>query len=215
MAHEIRNPLSSIKGFAQYFAKRFKGQEEEEGYATVMVREVDRLNRVITELLDFAGTKEPRREAHSPEDIAEHALKLLAPDFAVRKVEVVKEYEPGLPAVSVDRDRITQVFINVFLNAMESMDGGGTIHVNLKRSGSPRFLEIGIADTGTGIPEEDREKVFEPFFSRKNKGTGLGLAIVHQIIESHGGDISVESRAGEGTLFRIHLPVADVPQERV
>lgn len=215
VAHEIRNPLSSIRGFSQYFAKRFKGQSEEEGYASVMVKEVDRLNRVITELLDFAGPKEPRREPHSPESIAEHALKLLAPDLAARKVDVVKEYEPGLPAVSVDRDQISQVFINILLNAVESMDGGGTIRVNLKKSGSPQILEIGIADTGPGIPEEDREKVFEPFFSRKKKGTGLGLAIVHQIIESHGGDISVESRPGEGTLFRIHLPLADAGKERV
>ena len=214
VAHEIRNPLSSIRGFAQYFAKRFKGQEEEEGYAAVMVKEVDRLNRVITELLDFAGPKEPRREPHSLEHIAEQALKLLASDLALRKIAVAKDYEAGLPAAPVDRDQISQVFINLLLNAMESMDGGGKIMVTLKKSELPHAAEIVIADTGSGIPEEDREKVFEPFFSRKKKGTGLGLAVVHQIIEGHGGNISVESRMGEGTRFRIHLPLAGPGKER-
>jgi two-component system sensor histidine kinase HydH len=207
VAHEIRNPLSSIKGFAQYFVKRFSGQDEQQGYASVMVKEVDRLNRVITDLLDFAGSKEPRREPQSLEAIADQALKLLAPDFEARKVTVVKEYERDLPAVSVDRDRISQVFINLLLNALESMETGGEIRIGLRRFGPPPALEASVADTGAGIPEGDLEKVFEPFFSGKKKGTGLGLAIVHQIIESHRGDIRVESRQGEGTIFRIRLPL--------
>ena len=124
VAHEIRNPLSSIRGFAQYFLKRFSGQPEEEGYASVMIREVDRLNRVITELLDFAGPKEPHREPHSLEAIAEHALKLLAPDLEARKVAVVREYEPGLPPVPVDRDQISQVFINILLERPRVHGGG-------------------------------------------------------------------------------------------
>jgi two-component system sensor histidine kinase HydH len=207
VAHEIRNPLSSIKGFAQYFVKRFTGQPEEQGYASVMVREVDRLNRVITELLDFAGPKEPHREPHSLEAVAEQALKLLAPDLEARNVAVVKDYEPGLPAVSVDRDRISQVFINILLNALESMETEGEIRLSLRRCGPPPAVEISVADTGAGIPEGDLEKVFEPFFSRKKKGTGLGLAIVHQIVESHRGDIKVESQPGKGTTFRIRLPL--------
>ena len=207
VAHEIRNPLSSIKGFAQYFVKRFSGHDEEQGYASVMVKEVDRLNRVITDLLDFAGPKEPRREPQSLETIAEQALKLLAPDLEARKVEVVKDYDPDLPTVSVDRDRISQVFINLLLNALESMEAGGEIRISLHRCGPPPAVEASVADTGAGIPESDREKVFEPFFSKKRKGTGLGLAIVHQIVESHRGDIRVESRPGKGTTFRIRLPL--------
>jgi two-component system sensor histidine kinase HydH len=207
VAHEIRNPLSSIRGFAQYFVKRFHGQTEEEGYALVMVKEVDRLNRVITELLEFAGPKEPRREPRSLEEIAEHVLTLLAPDLAARKVAVAREYEPGLPAVSVDRDQISQVFLNLLLNAIESIEEGGEIRITLRRCGSPPAVEAAIADTGAGIPADDLEKVFEPFFSRKRKGTGLGLAIVHQIIESHRGEIRVESGPGRGTTFRMTLLV--------
>ncbi|MEW6334518.1 MAG: ATP-binding protein [Thermodesulfobacteriota bacterium] len=209
VAHEIRNPLSSIKGFAQYFVKRFSGNEQEQGYAQVMVKEVDRLNRVITDLLDFAGSKEPRREPQRLEAIADQALKLLAPDLDARKVSVVKDYEPGLPEVPLDRDRISQVFINLMLNAIESMEAGGEIRIGLHRCGPPPAVEATFADTGGGISEGDLEQVFEPFFSRKKKGTGLGLAIVHQIIESHRGDIRVESRPGRGTTFRIRLPLEE------
>ena len=209
VAHEIRNPLSSIRGFAQYFQKRFSGQAEEEGYASVMIKEVDRLNRVITELLDFAGPKDPHRERQPIEAIVEHALKLLAPDLATRKVKVVRVYEPGLPPIPVDRDQLSQVFINILLNAIQSMGEGGEIRIVLRRRVPPPGVEASVTDTGAGIPAEDLEKVFEPFFSRKRKGSGLGLAIVHQIVTGHQGEIGVESEAGGGTTFRITLPEDD------
>jgi two-component system sensor histidine kinase HydH len=208
VAHEIRNPLSSIRGFAQYFMNRFKGQEEEQGYASIMVKEVDRLNRVITELLDFSRPKEPHREPHSLENIMAHSLALLGPELIRKKVEVEKEYEPNLPQVLVDRDQLTQAFLNLLLNSLESIDGDGKIRVSLKMGGDQPFVEVAISDTGRGIPQEDLEKAFEPFFSTKRKGTGLGLAIVHQIIESHGGNIGVESQEGRGTTFRITLPAS-------
>ena len=207
MAHEIRNPLSSIRGFAQYFVKRFSGQPEEQGYASVMVKEVDRMNRVISELLDFARPKELRRESCVLDTIAENALKLLEKDLEARKTVVTKNYEAGLPPVLADHDQISQVFINLLLNAMESMPEGGEIRIGLRRSGPSPAVEILIADTGGGIPEEDLGKIFEPFFSRKRKGTGLGLAIVHQIVTGHRGEIGVESRQGEGTTFRVRLPL--------
>ena len=207
MAHEIRNPLSSIRGFAQFFLKRFSDRAEEHGYASVMVKEVDRLNRVITELLDFARPKEPRREPCRLEAIAEEAVKLLEQDPKALEIRVERDYEPDLPVVSADHDQISQVFINLLLNALHSTEKGGTIRISLGRSGPPAALEIVVADTGAGIPEEDLAKVFEPFFSRKPKGTGLGLAIVHQIVESHGGNIGVESKPGEGAAFRIRLPL--------
>jgi two-component system sensor histidine kinase HydH len=206
VAHEIRNPLSSIRGFAQYFMNRFKGQEEEQGYASIMVKEVDRLNRVITELLDFSRPKEPHREPHSLENIMAHSLALLGPELIRKKVEVEKEYEPNLPQVLVDRDQLTQAFLNLLLNSLESIDGDGKIRVSLKMGGDQPFVEVAISDTGRGISQEDLEKAFEPFFSTKRKGTGLGLAIVHQIIESHGGNIGVESQEGRGTTFWITLP---------
>jgi two-component system sensor histidine kinase HydH len=209
VAHEIRNPLSSIRGFAQYFMHRFQSQEEEQGYASVMVKEVDRLNRVITELLDYARPKDPRREPHSLENIMDHSLKLLEPELVRRKVDIEREFEPSLPDVLTDRDQISQAFLNLLLNSLESMDGGGKIRICLKKGRIRPSVEVSIADTGRGIASEDLGKVFEPFFSTKNRGTGLGLAIVHQIVESHGGDIEVESQQGMGTTFRITLPTAE------
>jgi two-component system sensor histidine kinase HydH len=206
VAHEIRNPLSSIRGFAQFFLQRFKGREKEEEYASVMVKEVDRLNRVITELLDFAKPKDPHREPHSLEEILEQALEVLRPELAKKKAEVEKRYEKELPPARVDRDQLSQAFLNLLINSLEAMEEGGRIRLEVSRTGSDS-LQVSIGDTGKGIPGEDVEKVFEPFFSTKRKGTGLGLAIVHQIVEGHGGDIQVESREGEGTIFRITLPV--------
>ncbi|MDO8957129.1 MAG: ATP-binding protein [Deltaproteobacteria bacterium] len=208
VAHEIRNPLSSIRGFAQYFMRRLKGQEEEQRYASIMVKEVDRLNRVISELLDFARPKEPHREPHALEEIFESSLKLLKPELTSQGVTVEKSYEPNLPIVRVDRDQLSQVFLNLFLNSLESIEGKGRIMVSLKQIIDPPGVNVVIADTGRGIPSEDLGKVFEPFFSTKRKGTGLGLAIVHQIVEGHGGNIAVDSQEGMGTTFRITLPVS-------
>jgi len=206
VAHEIRNPLSSIRGFAQFFQNRFKGQEKEQEYAAVMVREVDRLNRVITELLDFARPKEPHRESHNLQEILEQTLKVLEPELAGRNIGVEKKLDASLPRILADRDQLSQAFLNLMLNALESMEGEGKLRISLESEGASA-LTISIADTGKGIPPEDLERVFEPFFSTKRKGTGLGLAIVHQIVENHKGQIRVESREGEGTTFRITLPI--------
>jgi len=209
VAHEIRNPLSSIRGFAQYFMTRLKGHEEEQGYASIMVKEVDRLNRVVTDLLDFARPKEPHRELHPLENILSHSVKLLDPELRKKGVQVEEEYEPDLPLALVDRDQLSQAFLNLLLNSLESMEGGGKVRITLKKGESQHAIELAIADTGRGISPEDLGRVFEPFFSTKRGGTGLGLAIVHQIVESHGGEVAVESREGIGTTFRITLPARD------
>jgi two-component system sensor histidine kinase HydH len=206
VAHEIRNPLSAIRGFAQFFQSRFKGQEKEQEYAAVMVREVDRLNRVITALLDFARPKEPHRELQNAGEILEQTLKVLEAELAKRNIAVEKNLEGSLPKILVDRDQLSQALFNLLLNALESMEGGGRIRIAMENADA-KALAISISDTGRGIPKEDLERVFEPFFSTKRKGTGLGLAIVHQIVESHKGVIRVESREGEGTTFRITLPI--------
>lgn len=205
IAHEIRNPLSSIRGFAQFFGNRFRGREEE-GYAAVMVKEVDRLNRVISELLDFARPKKPHREPQDLKNLWENALVLLEVEFKKKKIEIEKNYEPNLPLVMADRDQISQAFLNLLINSIESMDADGKIRLFLRKGDRAGTMEVIIEDTGRGIPAEDIEKIFEPFFSTKRKGTGLGLAIVHQIVESHDGEIKVKSTEGKGTTFCITLP---------
>ncbi|MDP2268390.1 MAG: ATP-binding protein [Deltaproteobacteria bacterium] len=205
IAHEIRNPLSSIRGFAQFFHKKFNGHPEEQEYAAIMVREVDRLNRVITELLDFARPRELRRESCFLEKIIDDALQLLAMELASKKVQVEKDYGEELPLVQADQEQLSQAFLNLLLNALHAVAEGGTISIGLSQH--PGHINITLADNGCGIPLGDMEKIFEPFFSNKRQGTGLGLAIVNQIVENHGGEIGAANRPGGGAVFSIELPV--------
>ncbi len=209
VAHEIRNPLSSIRGFAQFFLNRFRGQKEEEEYAAVMVKEVDRLNRVITELLDFANPRQLRREPCSLAEVMDYALKVLSLELEKKKVVVEKLYEDGLPLVPADQEQLSQAFLNLLLNSLEAVAEDGKIVIGLSRDPRRDRINITLADNGRGIPPEDRERIFEPFFSTKSKGTGLGLAIVHKIVEMHGGEIRAENRPNGGTVFQVTLPLHD------
>jgi len=214
MAHEIRNPLSSIRGFAQFFLNRFREQKTEQEYASIMIREVDRLNRVITELLDFARPREPRREVCSLKDIINYTLKILSPELAGKKVRVEQNYEKELPPVAADQEQLSQAFLNLLLNALYAVEEDGEIIIGMRRFPDRSALDITIADNGRGIPPENLEKVFEPFFSTKPKGTGLGLAIAYRIVENHGGEITVNNRQGGGTIFSITLPLHDPGNHR-
>ena len=209
IAHEIRNPLSSIRGFAQFFHKRFTGHQEEQEYAAIMVREVDRLNRVITELLDFARPRELRREPCSLRKIIDDTLQLLTMELTAKNVLVEKDYAVELTLIQADQEQLSQAFLNLLLNALHAVEKGGKISIGLKQY--PGHISITWADNGCGIPPGDREKIFEPFFSSKRQGTGLGLAIVHQILENHGGEIRVTNRPGGGTVFSIDLPADSEP----
>ncbi len=205
VAHEIRNPLSSIKGFAQYFRDKFEVGTEDKSYADIMIQEVERLNRVITQLLDFGRPKELQLALHSLSQILEHPLQLIRADLNNRGIKLIESPFPE-EEIKVDSDQITQALLNIFLNAMESMERGGTLHVEIVKKPERRGVEIRITDSGPGIPQENLSKIFDPFFSTKKKGTGLGLAITANIIEAHGGELGVESRKGKGTTFKVFLP---------
>jgi two-component system sensor histidine kinase HydH len=205
VAHEIRNPLSSIKGFAQYFRDKFEVGTEDKSYADIMIQEVERLNRVISQLLDFGRPKELRLDLHPLSQILEHPLQLIRADLNKRGIKLIESsFSDG--KVKVDSDQMTQALLNIFLNAVESMESGGELRVEMVKKPEKGGAEIWISDSGPGIPPENLSKIFDPFFSTKKKGTGLGLAITANIIEAHGGEISVESREGRGTTFKIFLP---------
>jgi two-component system sensor histidine kinase HydH len=205
VAHEIRNPLSSIKGFAQYFRDKFEVGTEDKSYAEIMIQEVERLNRVITQLLDFGRPKELRLELHPLSRILEHPLQLIRADLNKRGIKLVESPSPE-EEVRVDSDQITQALLNIFLNAMESMEKGGVLRVEIVKKPERRGVEIWISDSGPGINQENLSRIFDPFFSTKKKGTGLGLAITANIIEAHGGEILVESKEGKGATFKVFLP---------
>ena len=205
VAHEIRNPLSSIKGFAVYFRER-QEKEEEKQIAGIMIQEVDRLNRVVSQLVELAKPVSVSKKPVSLRNVIENSLKLLERDAPEKKIEIKTIFMPEDLQIAIDGDRINQVLLNLYLNAIESMEKGGRLSVEL--SGGEGGAIIKVSDTGSGVGEKDLPHVFDPYFTTKTTGTGLGLAIVHNITEAHDGKITVESRPGEGTTFTLFLPGA-------
>jgi len=212
VAHEIRNPLNSIRGFIQYFQKKLSMEPEDYRYTELMLTEVDRLNRVISKLLAYSKPREPRLTIRSAEEIVDHCVRVVEREALEAGVDiVVATTEKDLPLVLVDSDQMTQVFLNILINAIEATQKGGKVTVRLLTDTHGR-LQVVTEDTGEGIPRENIDKLFDPFFSTKKKGTGLGLAIVKSIIEGHGGEIEVESD-NNGTRFIVILNPYEPPQE--
>ena len=205
VAHEIRNPLSSIKGFATYFRERYRDVPEDEKTADIMVQEVDRLNRVISQLLEFARPMHIQLQSVALRPFIERSLTMVASQAADRNITIVSDLSPEGANLSIDADRISQVLLNLYLNAFDAMEGGGTLSVKLSMH-DERRVKIEISDTGHGIEAKDLEKIFDPYFTTKSSGTGLGLAIVHRIVEAHGGELRVQSERGQGTTVSVTLP---------
>jgi two-component system sensor histidine kinase HydH len=206
VAHEIRNPLSSIKGIATYFGSKFKEGSDDRQAAGVMVQEVDRLNRVITELLDFARPAELNLKPTDVGELLTHSVRLIEPDVKAKGIAIDLQLPEEDISISMDPDRFSQCLLNLYLNAVQAMDGGGVLTVKARRENDRMRFEI--ADTGNGIALGDLKKIFDPYFTTKPSGTGLGLAIVHKIIEAHQGRIQVRSTPGAGTTFIVVLPAA-------
>jgi two-component system sensor histidine kinase HydH len=213
VAHEIRNPLSSIKGLASYFGDKFEPGSSDREAAEVMVREVERLNRVVSELLDFARPSELSRRQTDIVDVLNHSVRLVQQDAGLHHIEIRLSTADDLPPLFLDPDRFSQCLLNLYLNAIEAMTNGGvlTVEAAIAPGGG---LRITVTDTGPGIPEKYRSKIFDPYFTTKTTGTGLGLAIVYKIIEAHGGSISIESAPGGGTRFTVFLPPAAAEEEK-
>jgi two-component system sensor histidine kinase HydH len=205
IAHEIRNPLSSIKGFATYFRQRYKDVPEDQETAEIMVQEVDRLNRVIGELLEFARPMDMQLRKTAIRDLIGSSLKMVEAQALEKNIEIKTNIAPEIDTVLLDPDRMNQIFLNLYLNAIQAMDEGGVLTSDLSRDGA-KEIKIVISDTGKGIARKDLGKVFDPYYTTKPSGTGLGLAIVHRIVEAHQGDIKVESKQGKGTTVTIILP---------
>ncbi len=205
IAHEVRNPLSSIKGYATFFANLFEKESENRKAAYIMAEEVDRVDRVISELLEFAKPAELKLKETDVEQLISNSLRIIKHEAADAGVNIIKEFDQPLPVLKIDPDRFTQVLLNLYINAIQAMEDGGalTIKAGIKKDA----LILKICDTGIGISPENQESIFNPYFTTKKQGTGLGLAIVYKIIESHKGTIHIESIKGHGTTFVILIPV--------
>ncbi len=212
VAHEVRNPLSSLKGFAQFFRTKFEPGSEEERYSDIMIEEVERLDRVVQELLDFARPVTPDRKPVPPNTIVEEALALVSEDAQFKRVSIERKLPEGLPDVLVDPMQMRQAMLNVLLNAIEAMNDGGTLTIETARTDSedgPPAVTLSVTDTGVGMSAEEVGKLFEPFYTTKPRGTGLGMTVVSRVVEQNGGRIGVRSAPGEGTTFSLVLPVAE------
>lgn len=206
VAHEIRNPLSSIKGFATYFKERYREVPEDQKTAEVMIQEVERLNRVVGQLLEFARPMSIEEKPASLQTLIQHSVKLIEGDLNKKQISIDTDMSPEIGKMMIDPDRFKQVLLNLYLNAIAAMGEKGRLSVSLRRDKDGRNIQIVVSDTGAGIKEADLSHIFDPYFTSKSSGTGLGLAIVLKIIESHGGEIGVESHSGEGTTVTITLP---------
>src|SRR5919108_2780581 len=213
LAHEIRNPLVAIRTFTQLLPERYDDAEFREGFQGLALKEVDRICGLINDLQSFARPSRPNVAEESINDVVDGIARILETEAKEKSVEIKKDFAENLPKVWIDREQMKQVFMNLILNAIQAMRQGGAIYISTRphsknEAGQPgRYVQIEIRDTGVGIPEENLDHIFDPFFTSKDEGSGLGLSISHQIVQEHGGYVTVESKIGTGTSFFINLPI--------
>jgi signal transduction histidine kinase len=205
-AHEIRNPLGSIKGAAQVLRSEVEGEDQRK-LLDVITEEVNRLNRVVSQFLDYARPYAPELRPRPVNAVIEKAMALIEADPRSCRTHIQLELHPHLPPVPMDQEQIHQLILNMALNAIEAMPEGGTLTIRTSRieSDAGDAVAISIRDTGTGIPKEAIKQIFTPFYTTKERGVGLGLAVCQRIIRNHGGRIRVKSIPGRGTIFYIRL----------
>ena len=206
VAHEIRNPLSSIKGLAKYFAERTPPGGEAYELAQVMAKEADRLNRVVSELLELVRPAHLKWQPVDLNEVIGHSLQLVSQDASGRDITLQFTAQPSLCRIQADPDRLNQVLLNLYLNAIQAIGREGIITVAVAECGDGR-IKLSVADSGKGMTAEQLQAIFTPYFTTKADGTGLGLAVVQNIVEQHGGTIHVESMPGKGAVFTLYLPV--------
>jgi two-component system NtrC family sensor kinase len=207
VAHEINNPLTGILTNSSLLLEDLDKDDPRREDVEVMVKETIRCREIVKRLLDFARQTQPQKKLASINALIENIILLVRNQALFRNVTIEKQLTQGIPEVLVDPDQVQQVFVNIILNAAEAMAKGGKLAIESKVSADGQWILISFADTGPGIPESEREKIFDPFYTTKEHGTGLGLSISYGIVEQHGGTISVDSTVGKGSTFTIQLPV--------
>ena len=209
VAHEIRNPLSSIGGFARRLSK-IAGDEKEKGYADIIRCEVDRLERILRDVLAFSREAKFHLERHNVEYVVNDTLVVYEDMFKEQNIDVEIKIEKDVPPVLIDIEQVRRALNNLITNAIDAMSGGGTLRIASGKEDlhNVTYIFIKVSDTGKGIPEDKLPLMFEPFFSTKETGhgTGLGLSIASKIIEEHGGFIKAESIEGKGSTFSLYFP---------
>jgi signal transduction histidine kinase len=208
IAHEIRNPLTNVSMSVQQLKEAFSRDSPWAKHIEIIIRNTERINFLITELLNCARPPKLNMQIHDINGILESTLDSIKAKIITNQVEIKQDYATGIPVIKVDREQIARVFSNVMINALDAMPSGGVMTIATGLEGD--FFVVKIRDTGNGIEEEDIIRIFDPFFSTKPSGVGLGLSMTYGIVVSHGGTIGVESKTNKwkkGTVFTISLPV--------
>ncbi len=204
VAHEIRNPLSALRGLVQFITKGYPPDSRQGQYGAVAVEEVDRLERVVSGLLDYARPKEPRRAPLDLVESVESTMALMNDDPRCEGIDISVVAPDELPGVTADPDQMRQVILNLMVNALEALNGRGRLEFRLRKAKSR--LELEVADSGPGLEGTTPESLFDPFFSTKERGSGLGLAIARRIARAHGGDLTAGNSDLGGASFVLSLP---------
>ncbi len=205
ISHEIRNPLGIIKSSSELLKKKMNGYEPANSIPDVIIEEVDRLNNIITDFLNFAKPRDPDLTACSIEDVIEKNIAFMASQIEAEGYIIEKHFDNNIPEITADSNMLYQAFLNILLNAMQSMPDGGKIDVAIRSN--QKTVTICFDDEGQGIPEGIIDKIWDPFFTTKEKGTGLGLGIVKNIIEAHQGRVDMNNRTARGARVTVELPV--------
>jgi signal transduction histidine kinase len=210
VAHEIRNPLNAISMASQRLKKEFAPSEEEKAkefntITTVIRDEIRRLNGIIEEFLTFSKSRRLELRENAIQDVLQRIVNLISAEATDKGVSILTDWPDAPVVIPMDRDKLQQALLNLVKNALESISGDGSVTIALQKK-EKRMVKIVVADTGCGLTPEEMERIFNPEYTTKEKGLGLGLSLAHEIIRGHGGEIQVQSRKGEGTLFEILLP---------
>ncbi|HJY63616.1 MAG TPA: PAS domain S-box protein [Ignavibacteria bacterium] len=209
IAHEIRNPLANISALSQLVSKA-KLDEKSQKHLKYILINADIANNIIKDLLNFASPDEPVFNNENIDEIIENVLESIAPRCVENKINIVKHISKSIPKVYVDKLRIENALMNFVSNALDAMPDGGDLTVKTFTDKINHSLNISISDTGSGISQDNLDKILEPFFTTKKNGTGLGLGLAYQAVKSHNGNVKIESSPGSGTVVNINLPLNNI-----
>lgn len=205
VSHEIRNPLGIISSSAELLKKRMCGEEPLDEIATIIVTESRRLNNIISDFLNYARPKKPNRTACRIDQVIERNIHFLDPQVREKGYRINTFFDKDIPEIMADADMLYQAFLNLLINAMQAMPDGGNIDIGIRCN--PKAMWLTIKDEGQGVPQAAMEKIWDPFFTTKEKGTGLGLGIVRNIIEAHDGMIWIENGPEKGARISVKFPL--------
>jgi two-component system NtrC family sensor kinase len=213
IAHEINNPLTGILSFASLVREEPSLDPELKPDLDIIIKETRRCARIVKGLLEFSRASVPQKKDVNLNKLIESVTYLLQQQSSFFNIQIINDLDEDIPDLLADPNQLSQVLMNIIINASHATQEGGSITVRTGYEVKGRCVVVEIADTGCGIPKENLGRIFDPFFTTKADGTGLGLAVSYGIIKNHGGDIDVKSEVGKGTTFTIKLPVQDAVEE--